>query len=582
MEFAGGPAQGMVMMETSELLAMLRTPLVVIATDGTVETINEPARTALGLTEEAEIHGDFLLASLVGPDGAPLSLDSLDQTESTLHVRLNVTTGPTTAQIHIHRLNDGRCGIELLLNEPHPVSHQDALTGLMDRNHMIRAIDRLIAETGSGAIILMDIDRLKIINDFLGYAVGDRVIQALGNAFRTQMPDDIELSRWSGHEFLALVPPAHCGNLDRLSKEFLSIANNLPLLDEVPLPGGSVTLSIGHTRFGPVCSDSEPEPGSAWSRTRSARNKSGRSPFGDPLGRVNAAVFEAKRQGRNRVVDADRLTRPSVYITGGALETALDEERIVAAVQPIIELMTGRVIADESLARLLTPDGDVIAAGEFIDAASALQIAHRIDHTIIRQTINYCVTSHFDTPRSHFVNISSDFLRHPDLVEDTITAAMNACSCTHPDMAAERQIKPLVIEVTEREILEDTQEALKALGPLIDFGLRLAIDDFGSGYSSYRYLLDLPIHFLKIEGDLVRRITTNSKARKIVQHIQAMASDMELTTVAEFVGDAETANMLNDMGIDWAQGFHFGRPELMHPELAERLRHNSDTTTIKA
>lgn len=569
------------MMETSELLARLKTPLVVIAADGTIETINEPARTALGLTDHAEIHQESLLASLLGADGHPLTLDALEQAEEALHVHLSLTAGSATARIHLHRMNDGRRGIELIIDEPHPASKQDALTGLMDRNHMIRAIDHLIAETGSGAIILMDIDRLKIINDFLGYAVGDRVIQALGHAFREHMPDEIELSRWSGHEFLALVPPAHCGNLDQLSNEFLSIANRLPLLDEIPLPGSSVTLSIGHTRFGPACADPELEPGTTWSRVRSTRHKSSRSPFGDPLGRVNAAVFEAKRQGRNRVVDADRLNRPSVYITGGALETALDEERIVAAVQPIIELKTGRVIADESLARLLTPDGEVIAAGEFIGAASSLQIAHRIDHTIIRQTINYCVSSHFDTPRSHFVNISSDFLRHPELVEDTITAAMNACSCTHPDQAAERQVKPLVIEVTEREILEDTQEALKALAPLIDFGLRLAIDDFGSGYSSYRYLLDLPIHFLKIEGDLVRRITTNSKARMIVQHIQAMASDMGLTTVAEFVGDAETANLLNDMGIDWAQGFHFGRPELMHPGLAENLRRNSRNATEK-
>lgn len=569
------------MMETSELLALLRTPLVVIAADGSVEAINEPARTALGLTDQADIHGDFLLASLLGPDGHPLSLETLDQAEGALHVRLNVTAGPATAQIHIHRLNDGRCGIEMIVNEPQPGSQRDALTGLMDRNQMIRAIDHLIAETGSGAIILMDIDRLKIINDFLGYAIGDRVIQALGHAFRERMPDEIELSRWSGHEFLALVPPAHCGNLDQLSKEFLAIANKLPLLNEIPLPGGSVTLSIGHTRFGPVCADPELEPGSTWSRTRSTGHQASRSPFGDQLGRVNAAVFEAKRQGRNRVVDADRLTRPSVYITGGALETALDDERIVAAVQPIIELKSGRVIADESLARLLTPNGDVIAAGEFIDAASALQIAHRIDHTIIRQTINYCVSSHFDTPRAHFVNISSDFLRHPELVEDTITSAMNACSCTHPDQAADRQVKPLVIEITEREILEDTQEALQALGPLIDFGLRLAIDDFGSGYSSYRYLLDLPIHFLKIEGDLVRRITTNNKARKIVQHIQSMANDMGLTTVAEFVGDADTANLLKDMGVDWAQGFHFGRPKLMHPDLAERMRHSTQTMSVK-
>jgi EAL domain-containing protein (putative c-di-GMP-specific phosphodiesterase class I) len=140
---------------------------------------------------------------------------------------------------------------------------------------------------------------------------------------------------------------------------------------------------------------------------------------------------------------------------------------------------------------------------------------------------------------------------------------MNACACTHPDQASSRQTKPLVIEITERELVEDTQEALRTLQPLLDFGLRLALDDFGSGYSSYRYLLDLPFHFLKIEGELVRHITTNNKAKRIVQHIQNMAVDLGLITVAEFITDQATAQELAEMGIDWGQGFYLGKPALM-------------------
>ncbi|TDN66432.1 EAL domain-containing protein [Halothiobacillus neapolitanus] len=120
-----------------------------------------------------------------------------------------------------------------------------------------------------------------------------------------------------------------------------------------------------------------------------------------------------------------------------------------------------------------------------------------------------------------------------------------------------------MIEITERELVDDTLEALRALQPLIDFGLRLALDDFGSGYSSYRYLLDLPFSFLKVEGELVRHITTNDKARRIVQHIQHMAQDLGLITVAEFITDQATADMLADIGLDWGQGFHLGKPELL-------------------
>lgn len=114
-------------------------------------------------------------------------------------------------------------------------------------------------------------------------------------------------------------------------------------------------------------------------------------------------------------------------------------------------------------------------------------------------------------------------------------------------------------------MLEDTADAFSALKPLIDFGLRLALDDFGSGYSSYRYLLDMPFTFLKIEGALVQNMSESVRAQKIVQHIQAMAKDMGLITVAEFIGDARTADMLREMGIDWGQGFHFGRPEIIRP-----------------
>lgn len=555
-------------MDNNEVLSLLQSLIVIVNQENVVEYLNERAAVALGLPSPEGQPLQHLTNELF-VNGSPVTVAAIEKTQRPLPVQVQRRGASfREAVLHCNRLSDGRLCLELVPSDGATASHLDHLTGLMDRSHMHGLIDQQLKQGTSGAVILMDIDRLKIINDFLGYAVGDQVIQALAGALREQMPADVLLARWSGHEFMALVPADQCDHLDSLSQRFLDIAHGLPLAKQLALPGGSVSMSIGHSRFGSECKHEPPQTITTWTK----RDSDKRTTHIDPLGRVNAAVFEAKRLGRNRVVDADSLTRPSVYITGGELEAALDDERIVAAVQPIIELSTGRIIADESLARLVTPDGRVIPAGEFIEAASALHIANRIDHSIIRQTINYCVTSHFESPRAHFVNISSDFLRHPELIEDTIVAAMDACSCTHPDQAQDRKVKPLVIEITERELLEDTQEALTALSPLIDFGLRLAIDDFGSGYSSYRYLLDLPFHFLKIEGDLIRRIRENPKANRIVRHIQAMATDMGLTTVAEFVGDQETADELTEIGIDWAQGFHFGRPELMHPEHVKQVR----------
>ena len=525
-------------MDAFELFNGLQQPLFIIDKTASLHYINPRAAQILGLTACGAPTTQDILNKLFLRDGSPLAnLDAAQQNP----LAISIQSGEyLTIEANLYRSPAGeRTCYELHLCQNSAASPLDALSGLMNRGQMLQLIN-VKRRLGQGALILIDIDRLKIINDFLGYQTGDDVIHSLGFAFREQLPSGVALARWSGHEFMALVPEKLISQTQAIAEQFNLIAHSLPLAKTLNIPGGQLSLSVGYSTF-------------------QATENQGQ----DTLTEVNAAVFEAKRAGRNRAINAQQLTRPSIYITGGTLESALAENRIVAAVQPIFDLQSGAIVADESLARMITPQGNIIAAGEFIAAASSLQLAHRIDQTIIGQTINYCVTSHFSQPRAHFVNISGDFLHHPDLIAETILKAMNACACTHPDQASKRETKPLVIEITERELVEDTQEALSALRPLLDFGLRLALDDFGSGYSSYRYLLDLPFKFLKIEGELVRHINTNNKAKRIVQHIQHMAADLELTTVAEFITDQATAQALADMGINWGQGFHLGKPELM-------------------
>ncbi|MCL7750326.1 bifunctional diguanylate cyclase/phosphodiesterase [Guyparkeria hydrothermalis] len=426
-----------------------------------------------------------------------------------------------------------------------PPTSLDSLTGLPDRSAMLERI-REIQSDGEGGhrLMLIDIDRLKTVNDYLGYHVGDRVIRDLAVAMQAAVPDDVMASRWSGHEFMLLIPPRQAEHSSQIAERIRSAAASVRFnAGEKATQLGTVTVSIGHGALGP--------------------GETSRTQPRDQLSSLNAAVYEAKRTGRDRVVNADRLQQPSVYTTGGALDRAIHEGRIVAASQPIVDLKTGEVVADEALARMITPEGDVIPAGLFIEAASRLQMAHRIDFEIINQTITNCVASIDHRPMAHFVNISGDFLQHPELMEQVISNARAACECIGG--SGQVEVKPLVLEMTEREVLEDTADAFSALKPLIDFGLRLALDDFGSGYSSYRYLLDMPFTFLKIEGALVQNMSESVRAQKIVQHIQAMAKDMGLITVAEFIGDTRTADMLREMGIDWGQGFHFGRPEIIRP-----------------
>ena len=200
-----------------------------------------------------------------------------------------------------------------------------------------------------------------------------------------------------------------------------------------------------------------------------------------------------------------------------------------------------------------------MVADQFIEAANHLQLAHKIDHYMATASLARC-TDLVQQGRfiKHFVNFSMDLLRHPNLVEDIIRQA----ACTYGEATSTfNEIKPLVIEITEREFLGNIKEARNTLAPLIDFGMQLAIDDFGSGYSSFQYLADLPICYLKIEGGLIRRVKSEKKVRSIVVAMQEIATELGLISVAEHIEDQETAEILRDIGIDWGQGFLFGKAE---------------------
>jgi EAL domain-containing protein (putative c-di-GMP-specific phosphodiesterase class I) len=164
-----------------------------------------------------------------------------------------------------------------------------------------------------------------------------------------------------------------------------------------------------------------------------------------------------------------------------------------------------------------------------------------------------------DRPLTHFVNISGNLLHHPDVVTELLEEAQRSCLVCSDRIGP---VKPLVIEVTERELLEDIDAARELLRPFLDFGLRLALDDFGSGYSSHKYLADLPFAFLKLEGSLIQRLG-EPRVRTIVRGIQRTAADLGLTTLAEFIEDQRTADIARDIGIDWGQGYHFGKPQLL-------------------
>ncbi|HKL77379.1 MAG TPA: EAL domain-containing protein, partial [Gammaproteobacteria bacterium] len=417
-------------------------------------------------------------------------------------------------------------------------ANHDLLTGLMNRTALQDVLDREQARAtrnnGHFAALLLDIDRFKVINDNYGHSAGDEVLcrfaQRIGGHFR----QGDWLGRWGGEEFLAILPETAPDEACAIAERIRAAIEAEPMeVNGLPL---FVTASFGVAGY-PDCADG-----------------------GEELLQVaDSRLYEAKRTGRNRVVN-DHPGSHGILTMAGKLQQALSQDGVAAAYQPMVSLADHSVVAEEALARLVSPEGDTLPAGLFIEAASHLQLVHRIDEQLIETTVQRCahmMAGH--DGMAHFVNISTDLLRHRDRVDHLLDRMRAACESCGTDLPS---VKPLVIEITEREFLEDPAEARRVLAPFLDYGFRLAVDDFGSGYSSFRYLADLPVSFLKIEGDLVGRATRDPRIQAIIRGLRDIAGELNLTTIAEKVEDAETTDFLREVGIDWAQGFYFGRPQL--------------------
>ncbi|MEO6147451.1 MAG: GGDEF domain-containing protein [Sulfuriferula sp.] len=436
------------------------------------------------------------------------------------------------AQLATVALDQARLKVSLEL-----MASIDPLTNLLNRREMQEVIDRVYASAKRSAkplsMILFDLDRFKMLNDNYGHDIGDKILIGISEVAKRTLRTSDWLSRWGGEEFLAILPDTDENGALNIAERLREAVEQFNL--EVNSQKIKTSASIGIASY--------PRDGDTPDFLIKA---------------ADAALYEAKKTGRNRVVAAK--DKREVYSIAAKLSTAIETNNLVPAYQAIVDLKTRRPVAEEALARLIDESGNVIAATEFISAAMELQLTHLIDYQIIKQTMNRCATNIAGGGPNiaHFVNISADFLLHQDLIQDLFAEVQAAYISCGVDMGL---TKPLVLEITERQLLGDANAVKAKLAPFIDFGMRLAIDDFGSGYSSFQYLADLPVSFLKIEGSLIQQVK-DKRIRQMVKRISDIAKDLQLTTIAEFVEDADTADILCDLEIDWAQGYFFGRPVL--------------------
>ncbi len=532
-----------------------RDAFVVCDSRGTIAYLNELAELLLGLDGRL-IRGRHLdsVLQLIHQDGDRFGWDRMTELARDQALR----AGPeacrlTRADGTEHPLRCEALAVDTLValvlapeqtpwDDPRVLAYRashDTLTGLPNRFALQERLALLhrsaqVLEAPYG-LLLLDLDHFKVVNDRFGHAAGDQVLVTIGQRLSSLVRARDTVGRWGGEEFLCLLPHVDRGSAAEVAERVRSGIEGTPVEDKKRLI--RVTASIGVVAY--PSDGSEPDT---------------------LLAKADSALYESKRSGRNRV-RCHTSASGNVFSLANLIESALGMDQVHPAYQPVVDLGSGEVRGEEALARILGPDGQWLAAAAFIPAAEQLNLVHRVDHRIIQSAIRHCVarTLRTDAPSALFVNFSADFLRHAELVAEILDTVERQCSLCTPYLGDE---KPLVVEITERQFLQDTAEAKQVLAPFIELGLRLAIDDFGAGHSSLHYLAELPVEFLKIEGSLIRRMTGERRVRDVVQGIQSLATDLGVITVAEGVEDQATLDLLREIGIDWGQGYLFGRPEL--------------------
>jgi diguanylate cyclase (GGDEF)-like protein len=417
----------------------------------------------------------------------------------------------------------------------------DSLTGLPNRR---AAEDRFTGELARAkrakqafAIAVCDLDRFKLINDHFGHDVGDEVLRHVAHIMCAALREGDWVARWGGEEFIIFLHQSDqadaYGAMERLREEIKArpLATPHGMLE--------LTASFGLSVY-----------------------QGGDTDIMRLLAEADGCLYEAKRRGRDRVVASQSGGRGMLW-QAGMLQHALQEGRVRAAYQIMVDLRTGEVVADEALARLVQPDGKVLPAGDFVEAAEGINLIHVVDETVAHEALHRCedraggMATNPDTV--HFINLSPQFLARKELLDELLEEAKLCSARSGIDFGGRQSV---VFEITERQLLEDFGAMRRDLQHLLDYGFRLALDDFGSGYSSFLYLAELPISFIKIEGWMIRNMRHNERVFSMVKSIVMLAKTLNITTIAECVEDRATADLLRDMGVDWGQGYHFGHPEM--------------------
>jgi len=421
----------------------------------------------------------------------------------------------------------------------------DELTGVFNRTHFVKQLNEWIsyAETNkrTGILLLINLDKFKLINDTYGHSAGDSLLRNIAGAMKEAISEidaahkdktagkGIIVGRMGGDEFAILLP-------SRDEKEGTSVAEYIREKIETfrfaEITGG-LTSSIGVVSY--------PKHGITAK---------------DIFIKADAAVYLAKEFGYNRT----HLYREGDYVLEKMrsrivwrdhIQKALAEDRLVPWFQPILYLRDNNIHHYEALARMRDIDGVIILPGSFIDVAEDMGLVTDIDRVIIEKTMMVQVSLNKKGISPSFsVNLSGK-----ELGDEWLLAFLRSrITATGADP------RRLIFEITETAAIRELDKAIKFIRELRSLGCSFSLDDFGVGFTSFRYLKEMEVDYVKIDGSFIRKLHENKTDRLFVKAIADVAKGMGIKTIAEFVENEEIIRILREYGVDYAQGYFIGKP----------------------
>jgi diguanylate cyclase (GGDEF)-like protein/PAS domain S-box-containing protein len=452
---------------------------------------------------------------------------------STVAIELSLTEmGAGEARMLVAMVRDIREQKRAEARLRHAAEH-DALTGLPNRatfeELLTRHVEYVARYGNAGSVVAVGIDNFKYVNDALGHEAGDELLREVAGLLQGRLRKTDVLARLSGDVFATLLHGAGEAKAQTVAEELVAILRDHAFV----LQGQAirVTASAGLTAL-----QERPVTGA------------------ELLAEADIAMYSAKEAGRDRVFvhkPEGREQSEMKRAWSERIRQATERGLFVLVCQPIVELASGEETQFEVLLRMRGEDGGLVEPGAFLSTAERFGLIQGVDRWVTQQAMRL-IAAHRQQGRSLMleVNLSGKTMGDPNFTAQVA----RELTATGIDPAS------IVFEVTETAAVADIEQAKAFAHDLTRLGCRFALDDFGAGYASFYYLKHLPISYLKIDGEFVKALPETPTDQLIVKALVDVCRGLGIKTVAEFVGSEETMGVLRQLGVDYAQGYHIGKP----------------------